>query len=229
MGQKRKGLSPSWEIEPLPSHPRRPASFDIPLEDPDVGPAPIMDPEKDYHPTDMSEGLLEKLIKYAGNKGTNFKDNDNMYLEQYLHPERDIIPKQPLRPSGLSETPNIPFRRLPERMDRNTEDGPEGPDYYPNVIGLGNTTARKGKDYNSIYDVWDFDTTANLFGSKAERSVLGQAGNWVAKKIMQNIGQPYAVYERYPQDFKPDDFEFQDPVDVRNTKKKNEQFQGKQR
>ena len=144
-------------------------------------------PPKNYHPIGVREGMMEKLIKTVG-EGNNFVGSDKIYLEQYLHPEVDVLPKQPLRPTQLSKMPNMEFRHVA------SEHG------VPNRAGLGSYVAGKGKDYNSIYDVWDFDTPENLFG-ESDGNYLTQAKNYLAKKVMQNVGTPYAVYERYPKGY----------------------------
>ena len=191
-------LGPSW-MKPMPSHKttkKKPASFDIPIEEYDESAPFTMDPKKEsYHPIDLEEGIIEKLIKLAARKGGNYISRDGIYLEQYLHPEQDIIPKQPLRPANVKDMPDMEFRRVPERAPI------EGTNYrLPNDEGLGHYTKSRGKDYDSIYDIWDFNTESPLIGDPDEPSMLSKAGNWVAKKVMQNVGTPYAVYERYPKD-----------------------------
>jgi hypothetical protein len=203
-------LGPSWDIKPLPSHKttkKRPASFDIPLEEPEQDPPFIISNEtKDNpHPIDLEEGMLEKLIKYAADKGENFADADRIYLEQYLHPERDIIPKQKLRPTqGGMSNDNLEYRRLPEEPPMKV--GSETLKRYPMTDGLGNYTRSKGKDYNSAYDIWDFDSPTNIIKNKST-SPLSDAASWVAKKVMQNVGTPFKVYERYKKDELPSIFD----------------------
>jgi len=207
MPQKKKGLAPSWEIEPLPSHEtssKEKYPFNLPMYDEVKDePPPIMNSDKDYHPTDMSEGVLEKLIKFAASKSGSSLRDDKVYLEQYLHPERDIIPKQHLRPSNLKNMPNMEFRRVPDETPL-----AEMPDYrVPNVGGLGRATITNNKDYGSIYDIWDFDTDAQLIGNRNKNGPLASAANWAAKKFMQNVGTPFAVYERIPKSQEDEDYD----------------------
>jgi hypothetical protein len=152
-----------------------------------------MNRDRDYHPADMREGLIEKGVKWASGKGGNYLGDDRVYLEQYLHPERDIIPKQPLRPTNMRNPPNMEFRRVPDQTPLK-----ELPDYrVPNVAGLGQYTTTENDKYTSVYDTWDFDTKAKLI-DKQKMGFLGDAANWAAKKVMQNVGTPFAVYERIP-------------------------------
>jgi len=196
-------LGPSWDIKPLPSHKPNPKRVpNVPLfdevEEPDPGPPPIISPEvrDNPHPTDLEEGILEKLVKFGASQGNNFMDEDRIYLEQYMHPDRDIIPRQPLRPTkgmGMGPSDDLVYRRLPETR--------VGEHDYPMIDGLGGYTKSYGDKYNSKYDVWDFDTSSNILeGSGGGKSPLASAGNWIAKKVMQNVGTPFKVYERYPLD-----------------------------
>jgi len=45
----------------------------------DPGPPPIMNRDRDYHPADMREGLIEQAIKYAASKGGSLIKDDRMY------------------------------------------------------------------------------------------------------------------------------------------------------
>lgn len=161
----------------------------------------VMNYEKDYHPADMREGLIEKGIKWAAGKSGSSLGHDRVYLEQYLHPERDIIPKQSLRPTQLSNMPDMEFRRVPYYQ---VIPGPNSKVTRPNTIGLGGHTKGETPTYTSIYDTWDFDTKSPLVGNKESTGILPRVGNWAAKKFMQNVGTPFAVYERTP---KPPDYE----------------------
>lgn len=203
-------LGPSWSLRPMASHKVEPLTKsksrkvpDVPLyddmdpDDENVGPPPVVTPEEadNPHPMDLKEGLLEKFIKYAAGKGGNYMDDDRIYLEQYLHPERDIIAKQPLRPTkGLDPSDDMVYRRLPEKQ--------VGDNAYPMTDGLGNYTKSYGDKYNSAYDVWDFDTPANLTGREGV-GLFNSGLNWLSKKVMQNVGTPYKVYERYNKDRTP--------------------------
>jgi len=111
--------------------------------------------------------------------------------------------------------PDMEFRRVPDQTPL------KGMSDYrvPNTGGLGKATITSNKDYGSIYDIWDFDTDAQLVGKRNSKNPLVQIGNWAAKKFMQNVGTPFAVYERIPK--QTDDYE--DPaewIDVVKNKKK---------
>lgn len=131
-------------------------------------------------------------------------DLDRPYLKQYFHPERDILSPQSLRPTQLSNIPNVPFRRFgdiesPEKYDivqRPRKDGslePPTTSELRNKLGMlewgmGHNTKSIGVDNNgqpylSIYDLWDFDSP-----------VLGN----LAQALLKRTGQPYAIYDRYP-------------------------------
>ena len=157
----------------------------------------------DHHPKLMREGLVEKLVKYMGRNYGTLMPEDNEYLEQYLHPELDIIPKQRQRPTQLSKMPDMEFRRVPTE-EANVLDKPAG--FVPNAIGLGNYIKGEGKDYNSAYDIWDFDTDSSLAATTndehPEKTTFGKIADYAAKKIMQQVGTPFAVYERYPKEEK---------------------------
>jgi hypothetical protein len=217
MGQQRKGLAPSWEIEPLPSHDTRIPNVPLYDEMEEQGPPPTYSAEilDNPHPTDLEEGYLEKLIKYAAEKGNNYGNGDRLYLEQYLHPERDIIPKQNLRPTknGIGPSDNLEYRRMPEEEPMRV--GNTELKRYPIVDGLGGYTLSEGDKYNSIYDKWDFDTAAPLVRPAPwgkNKGIMGpvyDAAGWAAKKVMQNVGTPFHVYERYNKDELPEYFDLE--------------------
>ena len=108
-------------------------------------------------------------------------------MEQYLHPEHDIIPKQSLRPSRLKNIPNMEFRHTAKDGYHDT----------PNIEGLGRFTDTQNKDYSSVYDIWDFETDSPLIGDQDSNPII-KFLDYGAKKILQKAGTPYAVYERFP-------------------------------
>jgi len=189
-------------------------------------PPPVLERDKNYHPMDVREGVIEKLIKYAAEKSGNFVGDDDVYLEQYLHPDKDVIPKQPLRPTRMKNPPDMEFRRVPEQLPLQEN----GTFRAPNLAGLGSSQFTEGKDFNSVYDIWDFDTKSRLIGDSDSKNPLVNAADWAAKKFMQNIGTPFAVYERYPKNtFTEDDdllpepgtgIPLEDYGDMLNNKKK---------
>jgi len=205
------GLGPTPKL--LASHKVNPKRVpNVPLfdevEEPDDEGGPIEYPDKvldNPHPMDLKEGIIEKLVKKVANWG-DYVDADRIYLEQYLHPERDIIPKQPLRPTRGAQGPqdNMEYRRLPHAEPMKI--GPNEYKPYPLADGLGKFIKSKGDKYNSIYDEWDFNTNAKLFGED-ESSPLSSAANWAAKKFMQNVGTPFKVYERFNKDELPEYFD----------------------
>ena len=154
--------------------------------------------QESHHPEDIEEGFIEKMIKKYADNG-NFNGADYIYLEQYLHPERDIIPKQNLRPTIGSVPEGMEVRRVPDMYSEFRDRPPSA-----NIGGLGFSTGSRGKDYDSRYDTWDFDTNTDLFwgknGSFGGGDTIQALKNYGAKKILQNVGTPFAVYERYPQD-----------------------------
>jgi hypothetical protein len=204
------GLGPTPKL--LASHKVNPKRVpNVPLydeeedEDDTGGPPPIVNTDESHHPIDLKEGMLEKLVKLGTKLSGNYFDKDEIYLEQYLHPERDVIPKQTLRPRKGLVPSGMEVRRLPE--DEPMKVGGHTLKRYPAVDGLGRYTKSRGDKYNSAYDEWDFDTDSDLFSIQAGDSPLSSAANWAAKKFMQNIGTPFAVYERYNKDEMPEMFE----------------------
>ena len=150
------------------------------------------------HPAGMEEPPWEKMIKDVGKRrGTYLDPADTPYLEQYLHPEHNILEDQPLRPTMLRNIPNIPFKK-----PFNWQDFPSRGETGPNVEGLGRfKLSTEHPDYDSIYDVWDFDTNSYLVRDRPGDWNTGLpmlSKEWLTRKFMQYMGKPFAVYERYP-------------------------------
>src|SRR5258708_501766 len=57
---------------------------------------------------------------------------DRPFLEQFVHPEKDILSPQTLRPTKLSSVPNIPFRSFGDIDPSRIYNYPEGTD--PSLI-----------------------------------------------------------------------------------------------
>jgi len=134
-----------------------------------------------FHPNDIPEGILENLIKGIGRKLPILANHDYPFLEQFLHPEKDILPKRPLRPK---------YTQIPEGMDvrglPTTESG------MPDLIyidGLGRYTSSRTPEYNSIYDIWQIDDP--------EDTRLPQPFSGLAKVLLNQVGKPFVVYERF--------------------------------
>lgn len=146
------------------------------------------------HPEGVSEGVVEQAVKMMGNKQGNLVENDNPYLEQYFHPDQDILERQDLRPtitSGKNE--NLPYRKL--ALDAAGE-STNWDRVSHNLAGLGNYKVDgTNPNYDSVYDEWDFDTKTPLLGKE---TILPSIQNYIAKTFMKNAGTPYAVYDRVP-------------------------------
>jgi hypothetical protein len=175
------------------------------------------------HPSDIPETSAEKAIKNAHKFGIgSFLDNDLPYLEQYIHSDRDILDKQPLRPtikaSGKNE--NLDFRKpayqdieVPnaEAQTKMYSDFSSGRSKFNNnallpkevyresdLHGLGRYKRDSSNpNYDSMYDVWDFNDEPLVPKGKILPS-LDDIKTWGATKFLQRAGKPFAVYERYP-------------------------------
>jgi len=104
----------------------------------------------------------------------------------------------------MKNMPNMEFRRVPDYQPIQ-----DMPSYTaPNTGGLGQFTTTENDKYTSIYDTWDFDTDSRLVGSPAKaNNPFYNAANWAAKKVMQNVGTPFAVYERIPKTQQDEDYD----------------------
>lgn len=146
------------------------------------------------HPSGLKESILESLIKSTANKRGYITAEDDPYLEQYLHPDYDILEPQSLRPT---KNPGTKYDKLPYRR---VDQGQTG---Y-NTLGLGNFTYDSSNPaYDSIYDVWDFETNSPIAGSRHKNktgmeSIIPSIEDFMAKEIMKRMGKPYQVYERVP-------------------------------
>jgi hypothetical protein len=177
------------------------------------------------HPIGLSESALEKMIKGVGTKKGTLIEADFPYLEQYLHPEHEILPKQELRPT-IGTPHDLPYRHAYSDMqmrpdpkeveDAHTKFGKETirsidytkmkhiPTRIYNTVGLGSYKYdTRNPNYDSIHDVWDFDTKAHMYKSERPEDepmerTIGPSIDYLVKKFMKNVGKPYAVYERIP-------------------------------
>jgi hypothetical protein len=170
--------------------------------------ATSQDPE--YHPADLPEGLIEKLIKATGIQIGSLAPMDKPYLEQYLHPSHDILPRTDLRPTrGGPPAPMI--HRLPSEDDRwqiaeiAAAPHPIGHVTEPSLGGMGKATLSEAPEYMSVYDKWDFDSPSEMIRGAGDRQsgALQQALDWIIKQGLQRVGEPFAVYERYPRPPRP--------------------------
>lgn len=232
LGQQQKigGIGPSSlsGIPNLPKSPIKPEPYLPPLNDvvTRIPPQKFRDIEQiglsDYHPGDAPEHYLEQAIKGIAEKQGSLIRRDLPYLEQYLHSDRDILPKQSLRPTigkPLDITHRKPdyYRSDEPDLDEIISDINSGLNKDEllakhkgnladilNVQGLGNYTwSKKDPRFNSLYDVWDFETDAPLFLGGAMDKMIKSPLNWASEQFLQKVGKPYAVYERYSKDFKP--------------------------
>ena len=211
MGQN-KGISPSWWDKLTDTRPKRTEDIHLP-SDSDIG----------KHPIGLPESAIERLIKkYAKEKGTYLGNEDAPYLEQYLHPDYDVLPRQELRPT-IGTPENIPYRHLhtkpvmgpdPEEMKQaidkfakreiNTIDVSKMKQTlqnWNNTTGLGHYKFdQSNPNYDSIYDKWDFDTKTPLYKTRNLKEVgtIAPSLDAMIKMFMERVGKPYAVYERIP-------------------------------
>jgi len=179
---------------------------------------------KASHPAGLPESLRERLIKSEGLTTGTMHVDDIPYLEQYLHPEYEVLERQKLRPTKNPRgTDNLEFFR-PNREETEVYDqkdidklssdfrGNEGqkqeaikkltkqPAVALNLQGLGNITSSSGKDYDSIYDTWDFNTDTPLIraNTPGPKNIIERVPENIARSIMSKVGKPYHVYERIP-------------------------------
>lgn len=149
----------------------------------------------DRHPKDQREGSVERAIKSVGGNFGALIDRDQTYLEQYLHPDRDILPPTQARPTHVRPHPGVPYRE-PEYGEQHRQHIGSRPRQTANVSGLGRyqeDTTSPGKttawdESPPVHDLWDFDTNSPLIGDSP--SVLDPA----VKVVLQQSGQPFAVY-----------------------------------
>jgi hypothetical protein len=195
----------------------------------------------EHHPKGERQGSVENLIKAIGIRYGTLVPDDFPYLEQYIHPESDVLRKTkppqsrrgslPYREPAYEEelrTEYDPFHRGDTPTQGNIVKVPTGK-LNANISGLGRfsrVNPKTGKmlpvdangalgdptsllkewqngtdaDYNHIYDVWDFDTSFGMLKDGApttrggDESLKSNLGSEIAKRIMQNAGQPYAIY-----------------------------------
>jgi hypothetical protein len=174
----------------------------------------LYDEDNQHHPKGERKGSVENLIKAIGLKYGTLVSPDMPYLEQYIHPDSDVLPRT--KPPQ-SRRGSLPYR------EPSYENG------VANIGGLGRfsrVNPKNGKmlpvdangalndptallkewqngadaDYDHIYDVWDFDTNFGMLKDGAPTTRGGDAGldsnlgSEVAKRILRNAGSPYAIY-----------------------------------
>ena len=165
---------------------------------------------------ESARSLIEFIIESLGSNETITNSlfdtapmipDDRSFLRQFLHPDKDIFPVQSERPTKLNKLPNLPFKQIaqdegttfnnlsavlnPTSGEINLWDNRKSPftkhAYIPGQSALGEHVTSFGRDetgpYMSLYDIWDFDSP-----------VVGKT----IGKLLNNLGQPYAVYNRYP-------------------------------
>jgi hypothetical protein len=156
-----------------------------------------------HHPPDTREGIIESLIKGVGSRVGSLLGPDMMFLEQYLHPQKDILPKTAERPTRTREQ-KMDYRAIPDSMfdkanlNKYFSDSEKPvldlslrttkPPFEHPTMGLGGFTISEAPDYYSLYDIWDFDTASPLH--------MGGIGDALTKLLLQRMGRPYAVYNR---------------------------------
>jgi len=151
-----------------------------------------------WHPANVKETPFEKMIKKAGVEHGTLIPDDYPYFEQYMHSDKDVLPKQELRPviNGKIPHPEDTFRHV-ARMDY---PGDRKPRY--DTMGLGNHfESTDNPAYDSIYDRWDFDTETPITTSdvlKTPDTFPFMTKEYLAKKVLQHLGKPFSVYERTP-------------------------------
>ena len=124
-------------------------------------------------------------------------------LEQYQHPEKDVLPKTNERPQDLTKFLDREFRSLrkhapakliipDEYVGKTVPDTPTTisrmrPDSLN--MGLGQAKWSVGKDkqspYISVFDSWDFDEPYSSGVSKG------------ASEYLRKRGTPFNIYDRY--------------------------------
>lgn len=157
------------------------------------------------HPVGVPESYAEQVIKGAASKWGNLVKEDDPYLEQYFHPNMDILEKQYLRPTKTSgKDEDLPYRKMALSEVEYEDPNPQfKPDVKLNFGGLGHYTFdNSNPNYSSVYDKWDFDTETPLYaGSEGVRGILPSIYDYVAKQVMKKAGQPYAIYDRFPKGY----------------------------
>jgi len=146
------------------------------------------------HPSDVEEGMIERVIKKSARARGAYLDEDEPYLEQYLHPDKDILEVQPDRPT-IGKPDDLPHRKLHIIPSSRYDD-----ELY-NVEGLGHFKYDKSNPkYDSVYDKWDFDTDSSMIDQRKPEILpsLANIESWIAKEAMKRAGKPYTVYERVP-------------------------------
>lgn len=159
----------------------------------------IYDDDDQHHPKGERRGSVENLIKAIGLKFGTLVTPDMPYLEQYLHPNAEVLPPTSERPPFT--TPNIPFRK-PHYSGGIVNDGGLG--RYTRVNPTDGSTEPspmhpdldKPQDFSPdkthVYDVWDFDTDFGM--TKDTAGGAFRRLDPLIKELMKRAGQPYAVY-----------------------------------
>lgn len=153
-----------------------------------------------------SVGMDKNIPKKLGSQG--MVEKDKPFLKQFLRPQEDILPKTSARPKSLTDQSGV-WRRLaspePQKFvvsNKDIEDlltgrkkvTPLGPQVTAGGLGgyvPSMSLDPKGDLYASIYDKWDFDSP-NI------HPIVG--------KVLDLIGSPYHVYQRYSMRPEPNTF-----------------------
>jgi hypothetical protein len=169
----------------------------------------LKDEDDDWHPKNERRGSFENIVKFLGKNYGTLISPDLPYLEQYLHPESDVLPLTP-KPSDRPGT--LPYREphyedpgiIREGQFIPTKDS----DYQVvNREGLGAHSMVDATGYPSpyggdyVYDVWDFETPHGMLKDDyTGNSKPGVSAGELIKKVMQYVGKPYAIFgpERKP-------------------------------
>jgi hypothetical protein len=165
------------------------------------------------HPKDERAGSVENLIKSLGMKYGSLVPPDLRYLEQYVHPNRDVLPKTE-KPPGRPGT--LPYRE-PDYSDTgkanesglgahgivNPETGYPEP-WVETKLGEGAVKHGPPPTSTHVFDVWDFKTPAGMikdaFGGMSN---TGDKLGELVKLLLQRAGKPYAVFGPAEKPYEP--------------------------
>ena len=162
----------------------------------------LFDEDVEFHPKGEREGSVENLIKATGLKYGTLVSPDIPYLEQYFHPQSDVLEKSTTAP-GRAGT--LPYRKphyaeweVPGLYSADTRGlanfgfvNPKTGDTLPQVDKI---TDRK-PGYSHIYDVWDFDSPSGVVKTAVGGDTkLGNLTGTLIKKFLKMSGSPYAIY-----------------------------------
>lgn len=163
-----------------------------------------------HHPKGEREGSVERLIKSLAPRLGTMVGNDFPYLEQYIHPNSDVLTKT--KPPPFVKDSKLTFRE--PSYDTGSINGENSGLHFANTGGLGNYTqvdpkdgTRVSSDYSlfdthptkadlsHVYDTWDFDTAYGMMKDENHPSL--RVLSPLAREIMKRSGTPYGIYGPY--------------------------------